>query len=90
MYSFKKDFGLKNLEPSELSKLVQKMYSDKNLAYKYFSFKVKQADSALEKGCDHRCLRNHLCTILTSVPNEEQTCHIVSKNNKKYIIIFSF
>lgn len=82
MYSFKKDFGLKNLEPSELSKLVQKMYSDKNLAYKYFSFKVKQADSALEKGCDHRCLRNHLCTILTSVPNEEQTCHIVSKNNK--------
>jgi hypothetical protein len=40
---------------------------------------VKEADTALAKGCDAECLKKNLCEIVTAQMGEPTQCNILLK-----------
>lgn len=58
--------------------LVIKMETDKELAKKYFEYKVKRGDPELQKGCNKDCMKDHLCAIVTTVSSDDLMCSKVS------------
>jgi hypothetical protein len=40
---------------------------------------IKEADTALEKGCDTECLKKNLCEIVTAQMGELTQCNILLK-----------
>jgi hypothetical protein len=43
---------------------------------------VKEADPALAKGCDEKCLKENLCDIVTAQRGDSTQCNILLKNFK--------
>lgn len=84
MYSFKEEYGLDDLSPSSLDKLVTRFAKDKDLLTKYWQYRYKLADPTLEKGCDKACLLDNLCTIVTNQVFDNRKCDELKKifNNK--------
>ncbi|KAJ9595713.1 hypothetical protein L9F63_013126 [Diploptera punctata] len=72
LYSYKKDYELESLSPSEFDKLAHKMAVDKSFLQKYARYYVKDADPSLI--CDDTCLKNKLCDLATCQVGDTTQC----------------
>lgn len=79
MYSFRDEYDVENLLPSTLDKLVTRFAKDKDLLTKYSEYKFKLADPILERGCDKKCLLNHLCDIVSNQVFDNRKCDELTK-----------
>ncbi|PNF14909.1 hypothetical protein B7P43_G04318 [Cryptotermes secundus] len=79
MYSFKEAYGVESLSPTSLDKLLQNMATNRSLLEQYSRYYVKEADTALAKGCDRECLKKNLCEIVTAQMGEPTQCNILLK-----------
>uniref|UniRef100_A0A336KIJ5 Sphingomyelin phosphodiesterase n=1 Tax=Culicoides sonorensis TaxID=179676 RepID=A0A336KIJ5_CULSO len=79
MYSFKQEYGMEDLSPSSLDRLVTRFANDKDLLTKYWQFRYKLADPMLEKNCDKECLLENLCTIVTNQVFDNRKCDEIKK-----------
>jgi sphingomyelin phosphodiesterase len=55
------------------------MSADRNLARKYFQFKVKAGDPSLQMGCKDQCLKEHICVIATTEYGDDAKCKKLSE-----------
>lgn len=74
-YSFKEAFGLQDLSPASLDRLVNDMAASRALIRKYWEFKVKSGDLYLAQGCNDDCLKSHICEIVTNEFNDNRKCN---------------
>lgn len=72
LYSFREEYGVKALTPSELDNLAKRMANNSDLLEKYHRFYMKNSDQ--DRGCDSECLKHHLCQILTDHAPEADRC----------------
>ncbi|XP_063920810.1 sphingomyelin phosphodiesterase-like [Zophobas morio] len=73
LYSFKEAYGVENLMPSEVDKVLHRMATNHSLLDTYFRFYFRDADVGTRSGCDDRCKRNFLCQMSTTIYGQE--CH---------------
>jgi hypothetical protein len=73
-YSFKEDFGLKDLSPASLDQLVHSMVRDRKRLHQFWTYKVKGGDPTLEKGCDEDCEMSTLCEIVITEFSNQKKC----------------
>ncbi|XP_017783886.1 PREDICTED: uncharacterized protein LOC108567753 [Nicrophorus vespilloides] len=74
LYSFKQAYGVDNMEPQSLADLTVRMASDHNLLDEYFRFNVREADTAMAKGCDDNCKKFNLCEMVTGLYGDTTQC----------------
>ncbi|KYB28199.1 Sphingomyelin phosphodiesterase-like Protein [Tribolium castaneum] len=74
LYSFVEAYGVDNLLPSEVDKLLNKMTQDHSLLDDYFKFKYRNGDPGIKNGCSDSCKKNLLCNIVTTIYGENDQC----------------
>ncbi|CAH1104931.1 unnamed protein product, partial [Psylliodes chrysocephalus] len=74
LYSFKEAYGVKTLEPEEMSKLVFQMTKKHELIDQYYRFKFRNGDIALQEGCDDDCKKDLLCTMVKTEYGDDTVC----------------
>lgn len=79
LYSFKDTYGVESLSPTSLDRLVQNMATNISLLEQYSRYYVKEADTALARGCDTKCLQEKLCEIATAETGNSTQCDILLK-----------
>lgn len=79
LYSFKEAYGVESLSPTSLDRLVQNMATNRSLLEQYSRYFVKEADTALARGCDTKCLEEKLCEIATAETGNSIQCNILMK-----------
>nr|AYV99638.1 venom polypeptide [Dolopus genitalis] len=73
-YSFRQAYGINDLSPASLDKLLGTFSTDHELLKKYWEYKVKRGDPSLKMGCNQACLIKHLCQAATSQHNDQVRC----------------
>lgn len=76
-YSFREAFGLSDLSPASLDRLVFDLSRNRNLLRRYWEFKVKAGDPYMQAGCNDECLRNHVCAIVVNEHDDMRRCNQV-------------
>nr|CAD7441275.1 unnamed protein product [Timema bartmani] len=76
LYSFRQDYGVKNLLPAELDSLAHRMAANHTLIQQYQRFYVKIGDPSLENGCNDDCMRSRLCDIVTAESGDSTQCDL--------------
>ncbi|XP_008192876.2 sphingomyelin phosphodiesterase [Tribolium castaneum] len=74
LYSFVEAYGVDNLLPSEVDKVLYKMTDDHSLLDDYFKFKFRNGDPGISPGCDDGCKKDLLCDIATTVFGDDAQC----------------
>ena len=77
LYSFKKAYGLHDLQLKSLGKLYWRMTSnnsDNELVDKYFRYMFRDSDAPDRKRCDSNCKKWLVCTIPTADTDEVNLC----------------
>ncbi|XP_064103254.1 sphingomyelin phosphodiesterase-like isoform X1 [Macrobrachium nipponense] len=64
LYTARRDLQLPSLDPKNWDELVQRMAKNPSLFAKYYRYQVQDSDVALERGCDARCRKKTLCSIV--------------------------
>lgn len=62
------------MSPESLDELVERFARDKSLLEQYYRFKAREADTALQSGCDDSCHKRNLCSIVTSAFGDSERC----------------
>ncbi|XP_063243959.1 sphingomyelin phosphodiesterase-like isoform X2 [Bacillus rossius redtenbacheri] len=73
LYSFREAFGVSSLAPWELEGLVDRLSGDPRLLRQYSRYFVKNADESIAGSCGDDCLKEKLCTVVTT--NQESSDH---------------
>ncbi|XP_043271532.1 sphingomyelin phosphodiesterase-like [Venturia canescens] len=73
-YSFKEEYNLEDLSVESLHKWIVDKSKNIWTLQRYREHFYKRADSSTSEYCDEECLRNLLCTIVTTTPNLEGQC----------------
>ncbi|CAG9820155.1 unnamed protein product [Phaedon cochleariae] len=81
LYTMKKAFDLKSLDPSEMDNLVEKMATNHTLIDSYYKFYHRNSDAAFPK-CTERCQKRILCEIVNTVPGDDRKCQDLMKLRK--------
>lgn len=71
-YSFADEFAIDDLSPDSLDQLLTRFSRDEQALTRYWQFKVKQGDPWLIRGCDNYCLAAELCSMATTVAQQER------------------
>ncbi|KAF4525724.1 hypothetical protein B566_EDAN011902 [Ephemera danica] len=74
LYSFNEAYNTTSLTPTELHELWLRMARSRNLQVQYFRHTMRDADSALRKGCDNICLQTLMCDIVDPHPQVRSRC----------------
>ncbi|XP_071056721.1 sphingomyelin phosphodiesterase-like isoform X3 [Onthophagus taurus] len=74
LYSFKDAYGLSGASPSDLRDLTFRMVENETLRQKYWEFRSRRADTALEGGCSDECHKGNICDILASSFGDTTQC----------------
>lgn len=74
LYSFQKEYKLKDLSPKSLNGLVERMARNISLLQRYWQLKGKLGDAYLAQKCDDKCLQSHLCDIVTTEFGDDSKC----------------
>nr|CAD7259209.1 unnamed protein product [Timema shepardi] len=74
LYSFRQEYGVKNLLPAQLDSLAHRMAANHTLIQQYQRFSVKNGDPSLQNSCGDDCLRNSLCDIVTARSGDTTQC----------------
>lgn len=73
-YSFRDEFGIKDLSPKSVDDLFERFARDPELLRKYHDFKKGRSDPGLETPCDHACLKNDLCNLAVTTFKNQKRC----------------
>ncbi|XP_063704801.1 sphingomyelin phosphodiesterase-like [Culicoides brevitarsis] len=84
MYSFKEEYGVEDLSPRSVDALVTRFAKEKDLLMKYWEYRYKLAEPALENGCNKNCLKENLCTIVTNQVFDDRKCNELKKLFNKH------
>nr|CAD7195607.1 unnamed protein product [Timema douglasi] len=74
LYSFREEYGVKNLLPAQLDSLAHRMAANHTLIQQYRRFSVKNGDPSLQNSCGDDCLKNSLCDIVTARSGDTTQC----------------
>nr|XP_022899981.1 sphingomyelin phosphodiesterase-like [Onthophagus taurus] len=74
LYSFKDAYGLTGASPSDLRDLAFRMVEDKTLSEKYWHYRSRMADTALQSGCSDSCQQQNICDFLSSSYGDTTQC----------------
>nr|CAI5843402.1 unnamed protein product [Callosobruchus analis] len=77
-YSFKKAFVLDSMSPMDMDALVMKMARNHTLIDQQFRYGYRDSDWAYQTGCDHKCRKEILCTLVTSDSSRLSKCKEIS------------
>lgn len=86
LYSFRDTYGLEDLSPASLDRLVYRFAVDKDALKTYWEYRRRLADTVLKQGCDNDCLFTFLCRIVKNIFNDLKKCDELREiyfNNKK-------
>nr|CAD7195606.1 unnamed protein product [Timema douglasi] len=76
LYSFRQEYGVKNLLPAQLDSLAHRMAANHTLIQQYQRFYVKVGDPSLENGCNDDCMKSRLCDIVTAESGDSTQCDL--------------
>ncbi|KAG5890821.1 hypothetical protein JTB14_008262 [Gonioctena quinquepunctata] len=79
LYTFKEAWGVHSLNAVEIDHLVKNMSSHHELIDQYYNFKFKNSDAAISDGCDDKCKKDLLCSMVTTEFGDTQICDEVKK-----------
>ncbi|XP_015834710.2 sphingomyelin phosphodiesterase isoform X1 [Tribolium castaneum] len=74
LYRFTEAYGVDNLSPTEVDKLLYKMAENHALLDDYYKYRYRNGDPGVEKGCDDSCKKKSLCKIATTITGDDTQC----------------
>lgn len=76
-FNFRQAYGVTDLSPAGLDRLVFDMSRNRNLLRRYWEHRIKIGDPRMQSGCSDTCLRNTVCGLVRNEFDELRRCNQV-------------